>query len=134
MTDEPALKLEVLDVLCPRHGEPFRADWPHGYAQASTSLLKIFSGSMEVMSYTRGDLHNLTEAVAEFGPLCCFAGDGKMVSIYKRTGIGTMALCQVCRAPRRGTPYRVQEKEGVRTLKHVCFECVAASFSIPPPV
>lgn len=134
MSDKPKLDLAFGHVFCAEHGEPLRAAWPKGYVEASIALLGIFTALDDVIAYTRADAHNLQEAVAEFGPMCCAVGAEKLVSVYKRIGIGSFDTCDSCGNLRKGTPYRIKEPGGVRTFDHVCFECVVRRMKPEPPV
>lgn len=134
MSKKPKVNLEFGHVFCPEHGEPLRQDWPKGYGQASVALWGIFVELDEVAAYTRADAHNLEEAVIEFGPLCCAVSSEKLLSVYKRIGIGSFATCDSCGNLRNGTPYRMKEPGGVRTFDHVCFECVVRKMKPEPPV
>jgi hypothetical protein len=134
VSEKPKVNLEFNQVFCPWHGEPLRADWPRGYGQASVALFGVFAELDEVLEYTRADAHNLNEALAEFGPMCCAVGAEKMLSIYKRIGIGDFGTCDSCGNLRKGTPYRMKEPGGVRSFEHVCFECVVRRMKPEPPV
>lgn len=67
---------------CPRHLEPFRAEWPRGYLPASLALLDEAVRREDVARAAgwtpeggRADPARLSAVLAEYGPLCCLVGD-----------------------------------------------------------
>lgn len=122
--NNPKVQLEVTDVICSLHGEPFREDWPKGYGLASVKLFEEFAQLADVHAYTGGKAEKLPAAVAEFGPLCCAVGRNIMKKVYLNSGIEQFGKCRVCGAVEKGAAIRVREEDEVRMIEHVCFNCV----------
>lgn len=108
-------------AFCSRHGEPFRADWPTGYAAATVSLAEFVIPQLQ----PKGELDleaspELIEVLLDVVPLCCRAPRGVLFHAYLDAKIGRRATCQVCRRVRWGAPYETTRK----TYRHLCFHCV----------
>jgi hypothetical protein len=132
VTDRPMIELPVQAVVCPIHGEPFRAAWPAGYATAVMTLVRhALESSQELHEATGGDAHRLNAVIAEYGPLCRLVSAEQRLEAYTASArasaeFGQHGVCAGCRKWTLGGPYMgsIRGAGGVLT-RHVCFECVA---------
>lgn len=74
-------------IWCPRHLEPYRAQWPLGGPAASMSLLQAAAEmrAVEELAGSDGDPAMLAYALVRFSPLCCFVDPSTLKGIYART-------------------------------------------------
>lgn len=79
--DKPRVELDFTVHWCPRHLEPFRAQWPLG---AGVAMLRLFEAAVAderiiAAAPQRADgtaaADALDPVLREFSPLCCFLGD-----------------------------------------------------------
>ena len=75
-------------LWCPRHLEPYHAQWPKGAAPAMMALFRAASAMPAVQDAARHDARKLTGALQQFAPLCCFVGAGVLEQIYAETAPG----------------------------------------------
>lgn len=121
------LKLPQVAV-CDRHGEPFRKQWPLGYAQLVILTVEFIQESQDLHDETGGDTAKIGEVLLE-RPVCERVDLGRIRQAYVDAGIGVAGRCIVCGRERLGTEYQrtVRGRLGrpkVVTDAHVCFECV----------
>lgn len=62
-------------VFCPRHFEPFRANWPTGAHQAVAGIVNAVMHHPEVISTHGGDVALLSTTLNNLKPLCCLVGE-----------------------------------------------------------
>jgi len=67
--------LDAKLLFCQAHLEPFRANWPDGYAFALILMFQAFTREKVVWEYAQGDAMRLQNALREFGPACAVIGD-----------------------------------------------------------
>lgn len=84
---KPAVALEFSTAWCPRHLEPYRAEWPKGAAVAMLRLFEAFTADERAQRMAGGDAMRLAAVVAECSPLCCFVGDAVVARIHAETGV-----------------------------------------------
>lgn len=84
MTENPVVQLGVWDVFCPRHLEPFRANWPKGYPLAMMWLFQYAASMPAIQDAADRDANKLTAAVREFSPVCCFVPDDVREAVILR--------------------------------------------------
>lgn len=74
-------------IWCPRHLEPYRAQWPLGGPAASMSLLQAAAEMRAVQDAAGpdGDPAMLAAALVRFSPLCCFVDQSTLTMIHART-------------------------------------------------
>ena len=116
-------------LLCPRHGEPYRAQWPKGFAITAVMLMDHIFKRDDVAAEAR-ELSGcgsdgkpepkVIEQVLDSVPACCRVHSKQLRAIYVEAKIGTRARCEGCRRKRLGTSYLLQERE----FEHLCFDCV----------
>jgi hypothetical protein len=88
----PQINLDFTVHWCPRHLEPFRADWPDGCAVAMVRLFDaivadpVFVERMPKATDGRAKTEALDAALREHSPLCCWLGDERMRAIYLEVG------------------------------------------------
>jgi len=125
------IAISIERIACPRHGEPFRANWPKGWAMFSLPLVQEILESEEVheeiakLEGHEGDPdHKLNprtvEQVLDIRPACCRVSPERLLKAYHESNVGTIKRCKVCGKKRSGTSYKTSLAE----LSHVCFECV----------
>lgn len=126
-TDRPMLNLEFNRVLCSRHGEPFRAKWPSGYA---AWVLFGFEAVVQLESFqaeTGGDQFKI-ELALDKTPICCRLGDGKVRElfnqIHEKCHVWDQSGCSKCGRLALGSPIRTTNYWGrVKDQGFVCFDC-----------
>lgn len=82
-----ALLIPEYDVVwCPRHLEPYRAQWPLGGPAGTMRLLQA-AWDMDAVRHTAGDEapENVAAALIRFAPLCCFVANSDLVMVYRDT-------------------------------------------------
>lgn len=125
----PAIEMTVRRVSCPRHGEPFRDQWPKGWALFSVQLMQWVLDDPRTLKEAR-DLAGVgaeekvepkwIEAVLDVRPACCRIGNTRLMRAYEESQVGHRARCRVCKRKRLGTPYQTIRQR----VEHVCFDCV----------
>jgi hypothetical protein len=123
----PPLTLAFEQMLCARHGEPFRAQWPKGYSQIIIAAMETIQHDDSLAAECEGDLARLPAILAK-RPICCRLPVEKMLEIYEHAQIGSVCACDICRESKLGTPIRLSERNfwgrvKIKTFRHVCFEC-----------
>lgn len=135
--DEPKFDPENFDginvtherLLCPRHGEPLRTQWPKGLAISMVMLMDFCFKRSDVLAECREvsgcgpdgkPEPKAIEQVLDRIPACCRVHTKQLRVVYGKMGIGTRKRCQGCKRKRLGTPYKAQG--GV--FDHLCFDCV----------
>lgn len=81
---KPYVQLEVWTMFCPRHLEPFKQDWPKGYAIALTELFKYAVAMPAISEHAKNDANNIQAALERFKPICCFVPKEVRRSIIKK--------------------------------------------------
>lgn len=124
------VELPVQAVVCPVHGEPFRAQWPLGYPGFSIEIFKAAAATDELFEAAGGDAHRLNAAIAEFGPCCRLVTAEDRLRAYKAAcdmspSFKQHGICVICRKWKPGTAYSATQPAGAVLTRHVCFECVA---------
>lgn len=127
------LEMTFERLFCSRHGEPFRADWPKGYAAAFVAMMEMMfkdEGVLKAAAAKGVDEDGnakveLLPAVLDELPLCCRLGNRKLLQVYlqahKTAGLGAKTRCEVCgRLRQPGTKYTTASE----SVGHVCFACV----------
>jgi hypothetical protein len=84
---QPSVMLDFVDVWCPRHAEPFRAEWPSGVPVAMVEIITVAAAQPAVVQWARGDAHELEAALRRFSPLCCFLTHRQRQAIYAKAGV-----------------------------------------------
>lgn len=122
-----SLSFPVNALLCNRHGEPFRLEWPKGYLSVVGCMLSWLKSSPGFAQECEGKTDNLVKLLQE-KPFCCRISKGELIQIYLDSGIGKLASCDQCKKTSQGTEYRFFNMFGkARLLKHFCFECLVKS-------
>jgi hypothetical protein len=130
MTDAPTPDLPTLDLKLPQasvcgiHGEPFRKDWPKGYAQIAILIIETIQDDEELANEAEGDPLRIPALLLE-RPACERVPRGRLMTMYVDAKIGVDGTCTICGRRRLGTEYqRTDDKGKVATITHVCFDCV----------
>lgn len=141
-TDKPQVELEPGQVICPRHGEPFRFAWPAGYPTFAVQALSAVANDEAFILELGGDPADLAAGnalepidpvrirhVLEARPLCCRMDGNALEQLYVEVAEGTdlfgaRAACVNCRRRSLGTPYVTTVGGRTRQHSHVCFRCV----------
>lgn len=87
----PAVSLDFATTWCPRHLEPFRAEWPRGAGVAMIRLFQAFAENEDAQAMAGGDTMQLGAVTAECSPLCCFVGEDALSAIYAEAGVNPPA-------------------------------------------
>ena len=106
-------------VVCPRHGEPFRDEWPNGFPTFSMLLFEDLSKNETFLEVVGHDT-KLISAAFDRQPLCERVSKPTLMGAYLASGIGKEAKCSNCGEINYGTPYRTTGQH----FKHLCFECI----------
>ena len=118
--DAPEVNMTHERMFCARHGEPFRAQYPKGFA---TGILPAFQRYVE----TRydGDIADM-DAHLDEKPLCCRLSTPDLLQMYVDADIGRKKRCKICgRREVLGTAYQVMQPDRtIAKIPHVCFSCV----------
>lgn len=134
MTAEtPQLDLKMPQAaFCAHHGEPFRKEWPKGYAQLVILTVEVIQSDAELAREAGGDVARIGEALLA-RPACERVPIGRIRQAYVDAGIGVEGRCVVCGRLRLGTEYQRTVRRriagvgmGTRVVvdRHVCFDCV----------
>ena len=143
MVKEPTLNLEPEQVLCSRHGEPFRARWPEGFAVfthrvlAAVLMEEAFVQEVEAATHGGGVLEELVtmKQLLAQKPLCCRLPALDLLRVYGETNVvervWRWGVCALCGQVGYGGPYREAAPNGEGflpvALYHVCLICVCCS-------
>lgn len=118
--NQPGITLEPRRVICARHGEPFRINWPAGYIPFMLHALERVLQQEGFSAYAGNQVENI-DALLDQRPLCCRMSPDDRLEAYARSGIGTRGFCRVCRQPTNVCTIRI----GENALPHaVCFLCL----------
>lgn len=142
-TERQEVALDQRHVVCPRHMEPFRAEWPLGWptfamsvSQAALDSPALQGGLSNPRFWTMSDLwwEDLprragpaqVRQLLEDRPACEWLEAETLMRAYLASGIGKVGLCRVCGIVRAGTRYGVRTGQTVNVLAQACFVCVVA--------
>ena len=122
--ERPQVNLTFERMLCARHGEPFRAQWPKGYPIFMVHAFQAVASKPEVAAAVEGDITGL-ERLLDEKPACERLTRDELLALYGDAGIGKVAECVNCKRAALGTPYSTSGPAGrVTAAQHICFECV----------
>jgi hypothetical protein len=136
---DAAIVLDHRRSLCPLHGEPFRAQWPLGFAifmvkgfQAVTAIDGIWDEARRLHGLAAdADLDpKKLELVFDVRPICCRLSKQALRGLYVDCAIGVTRRCRVCNRKALGTEYKSQQQD----FAHLCFDCVCSASSTPQGV
>ena len=149
-----AIPLEFKHLLCKRHGEPLRENWPAGFTLCAIRLFQLACEEGSIWDELWLYLNKRQEDIdisqpgrdrkaflqqLEKKPCCCRIKPDVMYEFYKelfqfeedvRKGTPElrnpfeMAICDNCGKAAPGAGFRIDTGRGIRTYPHVCFECV----------
>lgn len=124
MSAELQIDLDHKRLFCSLHGEPYRENWPRGFAIAAVELARtVLDANLDVAGDPRA-----VEALLDAKPACCRVGPARLRVVYETSAIGVNARCKCCRRVGLGTVYKTQE----RRYEHLCFVCVTENISATP--
>ena len=145
--EHPTIRLERERVLCIRHGEPFREQWPKGFPIMSLRLFehtwgmkgdeklheKLIAEARRLVPIAEDAKVGLDgmHAVMDAKPLCCRIEPALLEKLYVESGIGVIERCLNCRQRKLGTPF-CTSKHG--RLRHICFNCVVFKMRPDPGI
>lgn len=138
-----AVQLRHELMLCPLHGEPYRAHYPKGYPiflveafRAVTEIESAWDDARRLMpDADRAELGDNSpptramERALAVKPACCRLDAKKLVELYTLSNVGVMRRCTCCHRKQLGTPYKTTELE----IAHLCFVCVTTRISATDP-
>jgi len=124
-------------ILCPRHGEPFRAEWPRGYPLFAVKAIQraledpALQTRVNAPDRTQSPENSAifsrnVEAALDEKPACCRMKLEQLLELYRETGLGVVAECSICGEPGEGTRYQaaILSEENRIDEWHACFRCV----------
>lgn len=143
-----SLDLSPTRVMCARHGEPFRPEWPIGYPQFVAMSAQALMGDKGFVSHvtralgtTPGDNPETIAAchvLLDEAPVCCRLPRDILFEVYrqvqKSVSVWKVTTCSLCGKSRAGAEYR-RTVPGIRADRknggpltvpwpHVCLRCV----------
>lgn len=127
--ERPVIDLKFPQVaVCAIHGEPFRKEWPKGYAQLVILTLELIQADAQLAEEAGGDPLKLGAAL-QARPACERVERGRLMTAYVDSGIGVPGRCVGCGRERLGTEYQRSSpgrfgRTRVETIPHICFDCV----------
>ena len=126
--EPPALELTPARVLCSRHGEPFRARWPRGYALFVLWGFEKLLALPDVAQASGGEIARVP-ALLDQKPLCCRLPAEDLLALYHAVqaarGPWAEGRCERCGRVGLGGPYLTLNYWGrQRRYGHVCLDCV----------
>lgn len=123
---EPVLDLPPQRVMCARHMEPFRDQWPKGWAVAVVKLMNFLLKSEGFRNAVgKVFIPEVAERVLDGKPACEWVSPENILEVYQESGIGMRSLCDVCHSVSLGTPFSLKNSWGrVKRFRHLCFHCV----------
>lgn len=134
---DPAKTVNLVSnrVICQRHGEPFRSQWPKGYLVFGLEGLyyllnedkRLFDDAARLKVGDEPVQRGIERALDE-KPVCCRLPTDKVMSGYMKSGIGRRGRCEVCKDMSVGTSFKANSRRGVIDFDHVCFHCVLHAF------
>jgi hypothetical protein len=110
-------------VICPRHGEPFRARWPKGYPLMAVSSFQALIDDPGFQELAGGDAGRINVLLGE-RPICERLSSPTLMALYIGSGVGRERGCELCGQIGLGTPYEMGRPGGTEKHRHVCFSCV----------
>lgn len=139
-------------ILCAKHGEPFRKEWPKGIAQILILGMDFIAGKMETeppaaleqylselkQHEGRGiDTPKAIPLILAARQVCCRVTEDRLLEMYKAADIGKWAICEACGTGAFGFFYRVnmhppwKRKPHIKEFDHLCFKCIQRAGSLP---
>lgn len=130
----PTICLTTERVLCPKHCELFRYQWPKGFAVYAILVVQEALKQEEISKVCDRDIHKLM-LLLDSKPLCEWFSPTKLMEILlevqKRTHVWYSDLCVRCAERKIGTAYRTANHWGrVTSNSHVCLDCVLTTVQV----
>lgn len=75
LPEEQGPTFEPSTHWCARHLEPFRRNWPHGWAVAMMAIFEECVRRDDIVAAAGARVEMLDRVLREFSPLCCLVGD-----------------------------------------------------------
>lgn len=115
-----------LHLICQRHGEPFRDNWPLGVEKFADDGMKEL---LRVESFKRAykGIQSRIEVKLRRRQMCCWLPRSVLLNLYETCGIGEVAGCCNCGGDRIGMPYLIPMNKQIVACSHVCFDCIIHS-------
>lgn len=115
--------LTVERIVCSRHGEPFRTDWPDGFTPFSIALFEDLVET-DTFADSVGNTTSGFEHALDATPICERISKPKLLRAYVDSGVGVEGTCGNCERDTLGTPYTFRTSQGRTHMGHLCFECL----------
>jgi hypothetical protein len=127
---EPQIEMTHSQVLCMRHGEVFKTDWPTGFAKFAMNGLQVVMSYRETVEETQGDVHAINNALLR-RPICCRLHSDDFLALLQgfadeiQPKFGYRASCEGCKGYIVGTKITHYTKHGkkVKAYDRLCFKC-----------
>jgi hypothetical protein len=139
--DRPLVRLTNERVGCALHLEPFRKRWPAGFAVFSVTLFQqVMAGVVgeklveDIRRYhglapdAEVDIE-LVEGALDRKPACCRLTPAQLKAAYLASKVGHLNRCKHCGRKAMGTEIKHRDGEAVRTIRHVCFDCLVTAWT-----
>lgn len=132
----PEFQIEPAMITCARHGEPFRKEWPKGFAALTILVLELIQSDTELSNEAHAiDADNPAPgymAALRQRPACERVSIDRLRQLYLQAEIAVDGTCIVCGRRAPGTEYQRTETRRLAGLtrrrvvvdRHVCFDCV----------
>jgi hypothetical protein len=140
----PEFQIDLEMIVCSRHGEPFRPQWPKGFAALTILVLELIQTD-EALGAERKAIDADNPAPGYMSalrnrPACERVDRDRLMAIYMAAEIAVDGVCIVCGRRAPGTEYQRTETRRLATLtrrrvvvdRHVCFDCVLTRMAPAP--
>jgi len=138
--EEPGVDLGPEQVVCRRHGDPFRVKWPKGFpafthtAFAVVMMDEVFIREVKMLSPNNNiqeELAAVEQLLAQV-PLCCRMAPPDLFQVYREVNLAERvwerAECGLCGRVGYGSSFRQLTPNGdgflPLTYHHICLRCV----------
>jgi hypothetical protein len=125
--NKPTVMLLPKRVMCGKHGEPFRAKWPDGYASFVIEGIQALMAWGPFAEVAGGDV-NTVNRLLDACPMCCRLPRDKLFALYLKANefqqYLVTARCDGCGVVGPGTPYRHKDCQKMKEFGHLCLDCV----------
>lgn len=122
----PMIVMSFHRVLCPRHGEIFRENWPSGYPIFMVEAFGSLKLREEVpLELSIEDHNKWIEKHLDEKPMCCRYTRDELLKLFLNARKWKRRLCINCKELRDGAAFHVTLPDGEqKRYRHVCLWCV----------
>jgi len=139
------MNLGPSQVMCGRHGEPFKHKWPSGFPLFAVTVFERLMLKQVFLDEVRAlaDANGLTDVdsiqiLLNTVPACCRIPPRELLAVYfevnQKAGVWETDTCDLCGKRGAGSPYRkaapgTLESGTIGSWGHVCLRCVCFAAS-----